>query len=91
MQKGSLVICIKTNHYPSSRKAPAPTIGDVLTVSDIFTVNNYRDIVLEFVEYGPIFFDGLKMGYNIEYFREIQPPMSIPESLFNQSPEKFTV
>jgi hypothetical protein len=31
----------------------------------------------------------LPPGFQRKCFRDIQPPMSIPESLFNQSPEKI--
>ncbi len=91
MQVGSLVTCIKTNGNPSLHGAAVPKLGEIYTVTHLFNAIRDGALLLNLAEFEPVFNQGYRMGYDADYFREIQPPMSIPESLFNQSPKKITI
>lgn len=91
MQVGSLVTCIKTNINPSLHGAAVPELGEIYTITHMFEAVRDGTLLLNLAEFEPVFNQGYPMGYDADHFREIQPPMSIPESLFNQSPEKITV
>jgi hypothetical protein len=93
MKPGSLVECIRTCsgvfyvNGKATRLLPDIEKGEIRVVDEIFKEGRRVGLVL--AEDGaarhPV--TGNTLGRWADCFREIQPPMSIPEELFNYKPE----
>ena len=86
MQKGSLLETIKKLKADDGASF-APEKGEIVTHAGAAKDVGY--IYLLEYEFDPN--DGYVNSYDKRAFREIQPPMSIPESLFNSIPELVTI
>jgi hypothetical protein len=90
MQEGSLLECITSGIWTekhSGEQFNGPVKGGIYTHAGNY--NSTHIFLAEFPEIYPGY--SAPSAFNKANFREIQPPMSIPESLFNQSPKKVTV
>ena len=93
MQINSLIECIENGDDMLKFSAylrgfKCPEIGIIYTCSGIGPDNSGKDIIvwlLELKQYNE--YNGKEFGYPVEWFREVQPPMTIPEELFNHTPE----
>ena len=101
MQAGSLVECVEHSTGILRINGIEVKVMSDIAVGTICTAESLEPSVFEGKPvlgillnedpdvYHPI--TGSRIHRLASKFREIQPPMSIPESLFNQSPEKVTV
>lgn len=89
MQVGSLVECIKYDNgnrvvdWKNVKLADECKYKEILTIIDISKCPVSGNVSLRFLEKNTLIHPVLNVmcGYNIDKFREIQPPMSIPEDI----------
>lgn len=95
MQVGSLVECIKAHtcdfHINGViHKSNDPIVGNIYTIREIIPPDKFDDrisILLHELKNEPLNFEfngdqySIEPSFLVERFREIQPPMSIPEEI----------
>jgi len=89
IQEGSLVECLNNKGcwqftHDRSLHNYGPGYKEISTVDGVKKEDGKKWIsLLEYPDIHPL--DNDRHWYDSDWFREIQPPMSISESLFNQS------
>jgi hypothetical protein len=93
MQIGSLIECVQTaNAFMRSLYYEVkywPTVGNIYTVRGIIQNEGGVGIQIEeVVNPAYNYIEGTTEGaYDVKWFREVQPPMSISDHLFSHAPE----
>ena len=95
MKVGSLVECIED--FPLWAQIltdieNVPVRGNIYTIRDVIPNNERIGLHLEEITNIPNkSHNGKEPTFGLRLFREIQPPMEIPETIFNESPEHIVV
>lgn len=95
MKVGSLVECVKLPHVSEFAKKYVnwlPEVGITYTIRQILTDKNPPESTVVYLDEGIMgHFQGLELGANIDYFREIQPPQDLTEILEYQHPKYLLI
>lgn len=96
MTEGSLLECIVPSDrawgWDADHVDPnfGPKYGDIVTCDGTVVAKGRKYVsLLEYPELDPK--SGERFWFDSAGFREIQPPMSIPESLFNEQTQVITI